>query len=322
MYVNEEDDNWLAINDAQPMSQDQWCYSIVYNKEGNIMISSSGKFIKVWKLQGGNLSYDKKKYLIKAHQKDINTLTYSKQQNMFVSGSDDNSIKIWTLNANNQFQQQQEIKTQSWPISSLLKQDDSQLIVGLWNGNLLIFNKNGNEYQLSKEIQAHQGQIYSISLNDSQDSLLTLGWDKKIKVYAQDGRIWKEATEIQLNQNGFRGSFISDDDIVFQPSESESTEFYKYLKNTKVIQKQRNVLNLGVAQEDKAFFPVQWNKPKGLFTIKLNKKLFVIKGNDNQFQVVKTFEFSDERIFGAVTPNFDYLIIWNKKAKTYEIKQI
>ncbi|CAD8112146.1 unnamed protein product [Paramecium primaurelia] len=323
MYVNEADDNWYSIDDAHPLNQDQWCYSIVFNKDGNIIISCSGKFIKVWKFQGGNMTYEKKKYVIKAHKKDINTLSYSKQQNMFISGSDDNTIKIWTLNANNTFQQSQEIITQSWPLSSLLKQDDSQLFAGLWNGNLLIFNKNGNEYKLQKEIQSHKSQIYSISLNDSQDTLLTLGWDKQIKIYLPDGNIWQETSNVILDKNGFRASFISDDQIIYQPLESGSTQFFQFNKNKKMIYNQNIALNIGVAKEDKAFFPIQWNKQKGLFTIKLEKKLYVIKKeNDNKCQIVKTFDFSDERTFGAVTPNFDYVIVWNKKVKGYEKQAI
>ncbi|CAD8126286.1 unnamed protein product [Paramecium sonneborni] len=322
MYVNENDDLWFDIDDSHPLNQEQWCYSIVFNNEGNIMVSCSGKFLKIWKFQGGNLSYDKKRFILKAHQQDINTLCYSKQTNMFVSGGDDQTIKIWSLGANNQFSQQQALQTQSWILSSLLKKDDSQLFIGCWDGRLLIFQKNGNSYSEFQNINSHKAQIYSISLNNSQNTILTQGWDKKLVIFSSQGGNWKEEKSIQLEKNGFRASFIDNDQFIYQPLESASTELYQVSYNKNIEKKNVN-LDLPVCQDDKAFFVNQYNEQKGLFSIKINNMVFVMKkGNGDQYQKLNTINFQDNQIFGTLSPNFDYLVAWSKSAKSYKIEKI
>ncbi len=65
------------------------------------MVSGCQNYVKVWSCSnGGDLKYDKSKFIIKAHSKDVNTLYFSKKQNLFLSGSDDKRIKVWLLEGN------------------------------------------------------------------------------------------------------------------------------------------------------------------------------------------------------------------------------
>jgi WD40 repeat protein len=95
MYVTEADDAWYSIDDANKLSQVEWGYSMSFNKDGNILASSAGKYIKIWTFNNGALSYEKNSHMIKAHSLDINVLKFSKSSNLLVSGSDDNYINIW-----------------------------------------------------------------------------------------------------------------------------------------------------------------------------------------------------------------------------------
>ncbi|CAK80226.1 unnamed protein product (macronuclear) [Paramecium tetraurelia] len=105
-----------------------YCFAIVFNKDGSIMISCENKKIKIWNFQQGTFklsnSYNK-------HSRAVTCLVYSKKTNNFISGCNNHQIICWQQINQNEWKSSQPFIQHTGRVNCLLlnKQED-QLISG------------------------------------------------------------------------------------------------------------------------------------------------------------------------------------------------
>ncbi len=93
-----------------------------------------------------------------------------------VSGSEDQTIKIWSINTG---QTQRTINAGGWVASLILLTNQIHLAAGLGNGNINIYNINDGSLVVS--LQGHSGVIYDITVIGSY--LLSSSSNPEIKIW-------------------------------------------------------------------------------------------------------------------------------------------
>ncbi|CAD8117438.1 unnamed protein product [Paramecium primaurelia] len=105
---------------------DQKCYAIAINGDSSILIAGCQSQIQVFEFKSDVL---KQTQLLNNHQGDVNTLNFMNKSNHFISGSDDSSIIIWSMNQSNQYICQQKLNGHNDSIFCLVLTKNEDLII-------------------------------------------------------------------------------------------------------------------------------------------------------------------------------------------------
>ncbi|CAD8207440.1 unnamed protein product [Paramecium octaurelia] len=93
------------------------------------------------------------------------------------------------------------------------------------------------------------------------------------------------------------------------------------------VQTTANIFVAGGGQFCQILFPSQYNSKKGLLIIKNGWNLNILrhihdKINDKDiFQLQESIEFADQYIYGIMSDDGEYLIIWNSQSQQISIKK-
>ncbi|TRY63046.1 hypothetical protein TCAL_10987 [Tigriopus californicus] len=111
------------------------------------------------------------------HRSDVRTVQFSSDNTSILSGSHE-SIKIWNRNV------QVCVRTvaSGYCLSSLFVPGDRQVIVGTRKGTIQIFDIASAE--MTEEIEAHDKEIWAMSLNPDKKGFVTASADHSVKFWA------------------------------------------------------------------------------------------------------------------------------------------
>ena len=239
---------------TQELDENSGCHtdfitSVVCNKNGSLISISRDKTIKVWKQEKSGqfkleqtfdkrlvhrlsfVAFDTTKFLASA--KD-STITH-----MLLPPDADDSIKIWKLNKNNQFDSFQKIENHcnddSISLTSILLNENGSLIAGYSSGIIKIWTqeKNGHfqlRQTLDQNSNSHATKITSMALNP--EGLLLSGSDKGVlKIWGQKGGQFKHIqTFDSLTKRAIKA-------LAFMPSKKTVDPFKTRLKMNKKYKK-------------------------------------------------------------------------------------
>lgn len=111
------------------------------------------------------------------HRSDVRTVQFSSDNTSILSGSHE-SIKIWNRNA------QVCVRTvaSGYCLSSLFVPGDRQVVVGTRKGTIQIFDIASAE--MTEEIEAHEKEIWAMSMNPDKKGFVTASADHTVKFWA------------------------------------------------------------------------------------------------------------------------------------------
>ncbi|CAD8126109.1 unnamed protein product [Paramecium sonneborni] len=300
----------FELMNENTIKQDDLCYAIAFNIDQSIVLAGCGKDIKVFQNNQGKLN---QMQLLKQHKKRVFTLNFLEKTNNFVSGGD-NLIIIWQMIENKQWNCQQILEEHLNWITCLLLNKTAELIISSSQDKTIKFwMKENNQWLSYQTITDHSYIVYSLSLNEQQNKLISCSYDKSILVIEQSSlnKQWSVTQKIEVDQHGRRLCFINDTQFTFQPYCQEQMHIYEYEANNKQYSKTKEIAVKCSSDFCDYFFPQQYQKEKCLLVNKNGKNVNIIQKKENgDFLVLQSIEFSSEVIYGQLSDDGEYLIIF------------
>ncbi|CAD8176752.1 unnamed protein product [Paramecium pentaurelia] len=324
--IQEQQQNQVTlqfIDDS--IEQKEGCRAIVFDPKGKIMVSTSGKEIKIWNFDNGKINLIQ---TLQEHQEFVNCLVYSQIQQFFISGSSDKSIRLWKY-VNNKWQSSKRYNEHKGMIYCvILTQKEDQLISSSNDKSIKIWMVDFNNDQLRflYSLEKHTGIIYSLSLNQSEQIMVSSGVDQIIIWQNGKNNKWKflQVVKQTLQEIGCHVKFLKENQFIWLPEKSNNLcvfeyqdgEFKENLYKRVCFQKNQGYLN-------EFNFPIIYNEDKNLICLRHLQHICLLKAqNDGQLQIIQEFDCKHQCIYGTITNNGQYLIFWGAEKNKYEIYEI
>ncbi|CAD8122200.1 unnamed protein product [Paramecium sonneborni] len=248
----------------------------------------------------------------------MSTLNFRRNTNNFVSGSYDKLIIIWQVYSNNQWYCQQKLNGHSNWILCLLLNNNDDLIISESEDNTIKFWIKQNQWVCQQTITYHTGIVFSLSLNDQQSKVISFSDDYQILL----DRKWNVIQKIKVDKYGLRLCFINDNQFIFQSFCQEQMQIYEMDNKTKQYRRMNEITIKCGSNFDHYSFPQQYVKSKCLLVNKNGKSVNLMRKKENgDFIIEKSIEFDDQRIYGQLGQDREYLITWDNKSKEIQIRK-
>ncbi|CAD8189365.1 unnamed protein product [Paramecium pentaurelia] len=207
--------------------------------------------------------------------------------------------------------------------SLLLNNNENFIISGSYDSSIKFWNKQ-NGWLCQQTIKDHTNYVYSLSLIEKQDKLISCSLDSQIFVieYSQNDQKWNVIQKIKVEQHGRRLSFINDNQFTFQPYIQEQMHVYyinsrnqQFFKSKQITVKSGSLCCINQ-------FPQQYLKCKCLLVNKNGYRINLIRKLQNgDFLTEQTIKFDHPHIFGQLSDDGEYLITWDQKSKEIQIRK-
>ena len=159
-------------------------FSVCFSSDNKRIASGSGDdSIKIWDADTGELINT-----LNGHTNSVRTVCFSSDlvaeaqvlnNKRIISGSDDNSIKIW--NAENG----ELIKTLNghtdWVFSVCFSSDNKRIVSGSYDKSIKIWNTDTGE--LINTLNGHTNSVFSVCLSSDNKRIISGSYDKSIKIW-------------------------------------------------------------------------------------------------------------------------------------------
>ncbi|CAD8105968.1 unnamed protein product [Paramecium primaurelia] len=256
-----------------------------YNKYTQFISGSCDSVIIIRSItQLRNQKYIQK---LNSHQRGICCLVIGQDQNMFLSGSVDQTIKLWSC-----FQQQQ--------ISC--------------------------QWSCQQTIIDHTNDVYALDINQQQTKAISCGYDDTMLImdivkYMQIYKLILKQ-KIKLSNFGYRILFLNDQDFIFQSYNAKFLSLFQLNQNQQyVITQQLPVQSL--SQQCNIFFQPQLIRSKGFFACKNSQNLNFIRFNSisNELELLHSIKLDNYQQYGQLSEDGEYLITWDEKLEQLQIRK-
>ncbi|CAD8118586.1 unnamed protein product [Paramecium primaurelia] len=298
------------------------CYAIAINKDNSIILAGCNKQIKVFEFKQEQL---KQTQILSEHSSYVTTLNFMKKQNQFISGSQYGQIIIWSMNQNSEWVCQQKLNDHStWIKCLLINNNEDVMISGSNDKTIKFWQKQQQQFVCSQTISDHTNDVEGLSLNDLQNRVISCGSDKLILIIersSQDQK-WNVIQKISVEVVGRRLCFISDNVFTFQPSGKEQMYVYEMSSTNKQYSKTKEIDVKSGFYGCNVWFPQQYIKQKCIIVNKNGFNVNLIRQNQNgDFITQQSIDFGSNSIFGSMSEDGEYLMIWDGKSKEIQIRK-
>ncbi|CAD8145697.1 unnamed protein product [Paramecium pentaurelia] len=311
----------FELMNQNSIKQDKISFALAFNKDQTIVIAGCSKEIKVFEHQQGKFIQVQ---LLSKHINDVFTLNFMKKTNNFVSGSVDNTIIIWQVMGNNQWNCQQILNGDSYSILCLLLNNTDDLIISGNYGATIKFWMKYNQWICQQTISDHTDSVCSLSLNEQQNKLISCSKDSQILVIEQSkfNKQWIVTQKIKVDMFGQRLCFINDNLFTFQPTCKEQMYIYEMDSNNKQYNKIKEITVMCDSISCDCLFPQQYIKSKCLLVNKNGKNVNLIRKKQNgDFIVCQSIQFNSQNIYEKLSDDGEYLITWDTSSKEIQIRK-
>ncbi|CAD8138388.1 unnamed protein product [Paramecium pentaurelia] len=291
---------------VETLEQNTLSNVILFNHQNDVVFQGIGDNVKIWQFKNGQL-YNSQ--LLQGHNQQIFCLACSKNNNMFVSGGADMSIRIWEEINYKNWQTTQILKGHTGYIYSIIiNKSDDQIISSSCDNTILVWGKKQNKWECIQNIDVHQNSVYQLSFNQSFTQFSSCSYDRNLIIWSLNKESeWKKQQIIKHQSQSFRACFIQDNQIVLQQNSNRYIEIYtrnqaNLFVNTQTIELQ--YLNVDLS----SFSPMQFVVNKQILLLKHNSKTIILRRKQNwKFQIEEEI---DGEAIGTLT-NDEVTIIAN-----------
>uniref|UniRef100_A0A914Y5X4 Anaphase-promoting complex subunit 4-like WD40 domain-containing protein n=1 Tax=Panagrolaimus superbus TaxID=310955 RepID=A0A914Y5X4_9BILA len=185
--------------------------------ENYVAVGGSSKSIFVYEINDKGTVKERK--LKRIHRKQLNFLTFSFQNDMFVTGSEDGAVIVWKNNGENWeytevkiLEQVEKKNTNKFrPNAAVWNFDDTSLCILGNDGKIRIWNSDGTEYIKTFDGKHHKNSYFIQARPSSVNHIFSIGFEGTLKIWNMTS---SECIEISLNlkkkSNGFDASLSAD----------------------------------------------------------------------------------------------------------------
>ncbi|CAD8120003.1 unnamed protein product [Paramecium sonneborni] len=296
---------------------DSKCYSFTFNnKQSQMMVGYSNSKIKVFNFENGQTSLFQE---LHDHENSVFCLEFMRKSNKLVSGSADESICIWEQNNDLRWQLQQQLNGNSQSIICLaINVNENEIICGGYNSQIKRWRQQRSVWQCIQTLKINKGSIKSIAYNNSESHLIFCNNLKQIFVCQQQQDEWEINKEINVDDSGYRLSFIDEKTFAFQRYCQEMLDIYD-LDGRQV---QLVEVDNGKSRNCNDWFPQRFIREKCILVNKNGSCINFIKvEKDGKLEMKFNIEFQSHDIWGTITYDGEYLITWDGDSKQIQIRK-
>ncbi|CAD8191330.1 unnamed protein product [Paramecium pentaurelia] len=308
--------------DKLSIQQSEYCYAIAINSDCSLIAAGSNSLINIFELKQET---NKLLQILNEHQNAIFTLNFMNKSNSIISGSCDQSIKIWNRNQQLQWYCQQTLQGHSSFIYCLILNQNQDLIISGSDDTTIKFWINKNGWNCSQTIAVHTSNVSGLSLNNTQKQLISCGDDKSILIIENSDSIqckWNVIQQIRLEQSGYRLCFLNDNIFAFQPNSSKSMYLYEVDNITRRYTKIKNI-EVKNGNNCNYLFPQQYIQKKQLLINKNGTSInFLNVQLNDEINLIQFIDFGTKSIFGQISETGELLITWDDKSKEIQIRKL
>lgn len=172
--------------------------------------------ITLWNLEGRKLAtFGQGK-----HSDRINSLSFSPDGKMLVTGSGDKTIRIWDISRNNQLARTIAADNKITTVNFI---DEQTFASGSLDGTISLWKTDGTEQELSGR---HRGQVHNIATDNNNKFLVSGGQDQTVNIWDLEDNTLLETFNGHTDEVT-SVSFIEANDIVMSASIDESVRLWK-----------------------------------------------------------------------------------------------
>ncbi|CAK81367.1 unnamed protein product (macronuclear) [Paramecium tetraurelia] len=276
------------------------------------------------------------KYQFKISSSNTNTLNFFKFRQQFISGCQNSSIYIWSINmiANSKYIQKLQANSGSTLCMCISKLED-KVVTGHYENTIKIwgqFELHPQQWSCVENLFDHAGAVYGLSMNENQNKLISCSNDQQILVYQISQQSYNWILQQIIKNDGLRLCFIKNDVFVFQPFAANNLQIYLFDKLSQEFIKTQKVQIQEGGQFCNESFPCIYNPKKGIIFDKSSYNLNILKckskqdlrikdNNQIDFILEDSIDFGDEYFCGSISDDGEYLIIWNNEQKELSIRK-
>ncbi|CAD8102429.1 unnamed protein product [Paramecium sonneborni] len=329
--------------------QDAISHALAINSNNNLLLVSEEFNFKIFYFKDGSLKFLQKFYcpILKSNEfaiNFINTLDFCKQKKqLFISGSD-TLITKWSFNLISSVKYIQRLEGQVCIASLVIHPIKENIIIsGSKLGSIYFWfdHQNYEGQPFSQTISEHIKCVVGLSINDDGSKVISAGKDGIILIIEPNSTSeldyskcsWIIKQKIQVKPHGYRICFINNDSFTFQPYGQSQLHYYILLNGQFIKDKEFQIqLNL---EDCMYFFPQIYNKKKKILFNKCGNTLNILKYQElnkeeqllqyyQQFQLQQVILFNETFnpwIFGTVSEDGQYLIIWDGISRNIQVRK-
>ncbi|CAD8100943.1 unnamed protein product [Paramecium sonneborni] len=321
--------------------QREWCQAIAINDDCSQFFIGFKTAIKVFVFNEGNL---KQLQILNHHTNYITDLKLCNCQLLnsnqcLISASDDKTIILWQQSgqkSQNQFWNYfQRLYGHQDKINCLsILETKYQIVSGSADKSIKIWSISNPKQNLtcSQTIQNHSSEIWALSINQCQDTIISSGEDRIILIIEYNNEIWIVKQKINVMEYGYRICFINNNLFCFQPISSKQLHIYQ-LNSNQVYIKSKEINVQGGDYYCKPYFPSIYINQKQLLINKNGCKVNIIRTNiqndeqlDLEFILEQVIDFGTTDgwgyLYGSISNNGQYLVTWDYKSEEIQIMQL
>ncbi|CAD8202681.1 unnamed protein product [Paramecium octaurelia] len=301
--------NQLNFKLVQEVKQNDWCHALAFNNTGTIMVACSNKNIKIWNFQQ------------EGHEKLVKCIVFSKINNWFFSGSEDNTIRSWKEKqswfSSSKWESVKPKKSHSnWVIQLILNEQENEMISCSVDKTIKIWRVQYdlNQIRLLQSLENHNQSVVSISLSQSEQQLISWSEDKQVILWEKNQQSqWQFKAIIlsSIDEINRGARFLMDNQIICISFEGK-LEIYN-LQNCECQRQQVLIFNDQNLDQKSQEFSITFNIQTQLIVMKYYRYFYFFRNNlnDGQLeQVCQPLECQKEVSYFNVTNDGKYFIMW------------
>ncbi|CAD8169857.1 unnamed protein product [Paramecium pentaurelia] len=307
------------------INQDEKSLALAFNYQTNILVTSNNKEIVIWNFNEGKLE-DCQKYQL---SEIVNCLVFSKNQNIFISGSKE--VQIWKEQQKKQWSKSKpyQIQEDKFITCLVLNSKEDLLIQGGRNQiiNILAVDFQKNQITYLYQLDRHTQWVSSLSLNNSENLLLSCGYNETIIWKKNEDNKWSFMTEVikqKTSDDPNRALFLKDDQFIFFNNRKGSTSAIVYQQNKLDFTKNYEIEFLPIPTlKSKLSQSFKFIPELNLLFVTYKEYTYILRKQSNgKFKIVNQQCYKTDEIYGTLSIDGQYLVIYDQSSKLYNIYQI
>ncbi|CAD8105958.1 unnamed protein product [Paramecium primaurelia] len=322
-YQQKQQDS-IKLQLIDSFKQKDRCRAIAFDKTGQIMVTSSWKYIKIWKFIDGKYKYIQ---TLEGHSDYIFCFVFSMKQQAFLSGSVDKSIKLWKSSFQTQFQCTIAVEFHTaWVLNMILNQKEDLLFSGSRDSTINVWKVDLLQNQLNYlyTLNKHTKDVDALSLNQSESTLVSCGLDKQIIIWmkkSEDIYEFKYVVKQSIDIDGCKVKFLKDDVFIWVTGSYQLDKVFIFELKDGVFQ-ENNEQSIQLIEnnqiEDYGLCPIVYNQNNNIIFLRHKKHIYLIRqSTSGKFQIAQILNCETQSIDGGMTNNGKYLVFWDYQTKNY-----
>ncbi|CAD8154057.1 unnamed protein product [Paramecium octaurelia] len=293
--------------------------SLIFNSTSSILVVTSNENLILFHFKQGHI---KKISQIIGNYFINNCLLFMNLQNQIISSNSNCQIRFQSLYLSNNNKRLQLIKINDddYQINCMLNnREENLLIIGM--DNQINFLEKKNQWRFVQSIEI-DGNIRGLTLNESQNMILACGSFNYILVIKKDIKDWKLSKQFHLFVEGARIVFYQDKKFAFQPWCWHTLDIYAIDSKDEISLIQQVQIKNSTFKTCAAYSPLQFIENKSILLSKNQNCLIILKLRKNgEFVNEQTIEFNFPFLYGHLSNDGNYLVIWERHIKKIQIWQ-